>query len=49
MPVAEKLSSARELVAANTAHFPNESDAYRAARNALLLEEIELRRHIERA
>jgi predicted dithiol-disulfide oxidoreductase (DUF899 family) len=48
MPIAEKLSSARELVATNTAHFPNESAAYRAARNALLLEEIELRRHIER-
>jgi predicted dithiol-disulfide oxidoreductase (DUF899 family) len=29
-------------------HFPNESPAYRAARNALLAEEIELRRHIER-
>ncbi len=48
MPIAEKLSSARELVATNTAHFPNESAAYRTARNALLLEEIELRRHIER-
>jgi predicted dithiol-disulfide oxidoreductase (DUF899 family) len=30
------------------AHFPDESAAYRAARNALLAEEIELRRHIER-
>lgn len=28
--------------------FPNESPAYRRARNALLAEEIELRRHIER-
>jgi predicted dithiol-disulfide oxidoreductase (DUF899 family) len=28
--------------------FPNESDAYRRARTALLAEEIELRRHIER-
>ena len=28
--------------------FPNESDDYRRARNALLAEEIELRRHIER-
>jgi predicted dithiol-disulfide oxidoreductase (DUF899 family) len=28
--------------------FPNESDAYRAARTQLLAEEIELRRHIER-
>jgi len=29
-------------------HFPNESEAYRRARNALLDEEIELRRQIER-
>jgi len=28
--------------------FPNESPEYRAARTALLAEEIELRRHIER-
>ncbi|MGH9523556.1 MAG: DUF899 family protein, partial [Terriglobales bacterium] len=28
--------------------FPNESADYRAARNALLVEEIELRRHLER-
>ncbi len=28
--------------------FPGESEAYREARNALLAEEIELRRHIER-
>lgn len=28
--------------------FPNESEEYRRARNALLAEEIELRRHIER-
>ena len=28
--------------------FPNESDAYRAARNALLNDEIELRRQVER-
>jgi predicted dithiol-disulfide oxidoreductase (DUF899 family) len=48
MSVAQTFSSARELVATNSAHFPNESDAYRTARNALLLEEIELRRHIER-
>lgn len=38
----------KELVATNKAHFPNESAAYRAARNALLAEELELRRHIER-
>ena len=29
-------------------HFPNESASYRQARNALLEEEMELRRHIER-
>jgi len=29
-------------------HFPNESTSYRQARNALLQEEMELRRHIER-
>jgi predicted dithiol-disulfide oxidoreductase (DUF899 family) len=48
MSKAQKLSSASDLAAANTAHFPNESADYRAARNALLVEEIELRRHIER-
>jgi predicted dithiol-disulfide oxidoreductase (DUF899 family) len=37
-----------ELAAKNKAHFPNESPEYREARNALLAEEIELRRHIER-
>jgi predicted dithiol-disulfide oxidoreductase (DUF899 family) len=39
---------ALELVATNTARFPNESAQYRTARNELLTEEIELRRHIER-
>jgi predicted dithiol-disulfide oxidoreductase (DUF899 family) len=38
----------RDLVATNTAHFPNESPEYRKARNELLVEEIELRRQIER-
>ena len=37
-----------DLAAANAATFPNESAAYRKARNALLAEEIELRRHAER-
>jgi predicted dithiol-disulfide oxidoreductase (DUF899 family) len=32
----------------NPIRFPNESADYRAARNALLAEEIELRRHLER-
>src|ERR1700722_11662505 len=48
MPMNQTLSSARELVATNTAHFPNESAEYRTARNELLAEEIELRRHVER-
>jgi predicted dithiol-disulfide oxidoreductase (DUF899 family) len=42
------LSPASQLAAGNTAHFPNESAEYRTARNALLAEEIELRRHLAR-
>ena len=42
------LKPVSELARANTVHFPNESAAYRRARQALLIEEIELRRHIER-
>jgi predicted dithiol-disulfide oxidoreductase (DUF899 family) len=42
------LVPAQQLAAANKAHFPNESAEYRKARNTLLAEEIELRRHIER-
>lgn len=42
------LIPAAELAAKNKAHFPDESPEYRKARNALLAEEIELRRHIER-
>jgi predicted dithiol-disulfide oxidoreductase (DUF899 family) len=42
------LPLAAELAARNKAHFPNESPEYRQARNLLLSEEIELRRHIER-
>jgi predicted dithiol-disulfide oxidoreductase (DUF899 family) len=42
------LVPATELAKRNGTTFPNESDAYRRARNALLAEEIELRRHIER-
>lgn len=41
------LVPAAELAAKNKAHFPNESPGYREARNHLLAEEIELRRHIE--
>lgn len=43
-----RLVPATELASRNRAGFPNESAEYRQARNALLAEEIELRRHIER-
>jgi predicted dithiol-disulfide oxidoreductase (DUF899 family) len=42
------LLPAHELVNRNRMRFPNESVTYRHARDALLAEEIELRRHIER-
>ena len=42
------LKPAIELTRANGARYPNESTEYRRARQALLAEEIELRRHIER-
>jgi predicted dithiol-disulfide oxidoreductase (DUF899 family) len=42
------LIPASQLAGKNKAHFPNESSAYRSARNALLVEEIELRRQMER-
>jgi len=42
------LQPAAELAARNNVRYPNESADYRRARNALLAEEIELRRHIER-
>jgi predicted dithiol-disulfide oxidoreductase (DUF899 family) len=42
------LTPASELAKKNTIRFPNESQEYRRARDALLAEEIELRRHIER-
>lgn len=48
MSTSQTLVPAADLAAANTAHFPNESAGYRAARNTLLTEEIELRRHVER-
>ena len=44
----QTLVAATELAAKNPASFPNESDNYREARNALLIEEIELRRHLWR-
>jgi predicted dithiol-disulfide oxidoreductase (DUF899 family) len=43
----ETLVPARELADTNKTHFPNESAEYRAARNALLIEEIKLRRQLE--
>ena len=42
------LPSAIDLANQNGVRFPNESGEYREARDALLAEEIELRRHIER-
>jgi len=42
------LTPAAELAARNPVRIPNESAEYRAARTALLAEEIELRRHLER-
>lgn len=48
MTTTTSLMPAEELAAKNTTKFPNESAEYRRARNALLAEEIELRRQIER-
>lgn len=48
MPDGSALPSAATLASRNVTRLPNESAEYRAARNALLAEEIELRRHIER-
>jgi len=45
---AASLAPALGLAQRNGVTFPNESAAYREARTALLAEEIELRRHIER-
>ena len=42
------LAPAAELAKKNGVRFPGESAEYRQARDALLTEEIELRRHIER-
>src|SRR5437899_5984607 len=42
------LKSATELARASAVRHPHESAEYRRAREALLAEEIELRRHIER-
>src|SRR5262245_52852977 len=48
MATNQTLRPAAELAALNEAHYPNESAEYRKARNALLAEEIEVRRHLER-
>ena len=45
---AQQLKPASELAQKGEFRFPNESEQYRRARTALLAEEIELRRHIER-
>src|SRR5271156_6089871 len=45
---AQVLRPAAELARVNPVRIPSESAEYRAARAALLAEEIELRRHIER-
>jgi predicted dithiol-disulfide oxidoreductase (DUF899 family) len=44
----KSLTPASELAALSKVRFPNESAEYRRARQALLAEEIELRRHLER-
>jgi predicted dithiol-disulfide oxidoreductase (DUF899 family) len=44
----ESLTPAARLAANNPVRMPGESAEYRAARTALLAEEIELRRHMER-
>src|SRR5450755_1179593 len=48
MTTNKALTPANELARNSTVRFPNESEEYRGAREALLVEEIELRRHIER-
>ena len=48
MAMEQALKPAKRLGSKNPVRFPNESEDYRRARNALLAEEIELRRHIER-
>jgi predicted dithiol-disulfide oxidoreductase (DUF899 family) len=48
MALDQALAPAKELARKNGVRFPNESEEYRQARDALLAEEIELRRHIER-
>lgn len=42
------LTPAAEMAATNTTRHPGESEDYRRARQALLVEELELRRHVAR-
>jgi predicted dithiol-disulfide oxidoreductase (DUF899 family) len=46
--MANELGNAQDMAARSAWPYPNESADYRRARTALLAEEIELRRHIER-
>jgi predicted dithiol-disulfide oxidoreductase (DUF899 family) len=48
MAESQTLRPSAELAARASKPFPNETQEYRAARTALLAEEIELRRHLER-
>lgn len=48
MTTSKMLEPANMLAARSVTRFPNESAEYRAARTALLAEEIELRRHIQK-
>ena len=48
MTVTKELVPAAELATKASKPYPGDSDQYRRARTALLTEEIELRRHIER-
>jgi predicted dithiol-disulfide oxidoreductase (DUF899 family) len=48
MPYTQALVPPQELAATNKAQYPNEGAEYRVARNELLVQEITLRRHLER-
>src|SRR5262245_27650623 len=48
VPMTTNLVPAAELASRSPVRYPNESAEYRAARTALLAEEIELRRHLAR-
>jgi Bacterial protein of unknown function (DUF899) len=48
MSDSEALVPAQQLASTHLAHYPNESHEFRTVRNALLAEELELRRHLER-